>query len=49
MKLEEAMSSGNEDNIKHWEEVVEKTRSEMEKAQNSMLTTLKHTLNMIAE
>jgi hypothetical protein len=32
MKLEAARATGNEDTIKHWEEVVNKTREEMEKA-----------------
>jgi hypothetical protein len=49
MNLEAARASGNEDSIKHWEEVVDKTRGEMEGAQDAMLTTLQHTLNMVAE
>ena len=47
--MAEAQAAGNEESIEHWQDVVNKTQEEMESAQDSMLTTLNHTLNMINE
>ena len=48
-KLNTARMSGNERDIEYWEEIVDKTQKSMEEMQNTLLTTLQHSLNAIAE
>jgi hypothetical protein len=47
--LEKARARGDESSIKQWEETLKTINSELESAQDSMLSALENSLNLIAE